>query len=434
MLGVSVMRTKRQTGPKLGELLAARGKLDRDALLQALRLQRTSGGRLGTCLLELDAVSEDDLLHVLSEQLGVPFIDSEELRAIPEDVIRLVPEKVARRRLAVPVRGSGTQLSVVLLDPHDLAALDELAFVSGRRIRPHAATEARIQEALARYYHLDVPTRFIKLVDRMNRSRYMWGSTETQQAEPEPPSYSSRPAPHISVYGSPEPPPPISAPAIAPAVVVASPPPVAATAMAPPPVDSPRTPPAPALPSFPTAVAVPAPAPVAAEPIGESAPEPPALDFGTASQRLAEPADREEIAWALLGFARGLARPALLVVLRKDEAVGWSGRGLAPSAVDELRVPLSQPSVLHALRDGAPLHRGPLSDLQGNQQLHGFFPGAEDLLVLPLRVRDRVVAALFVRVDDPPADARSIDELRQLAEHASAALAWLIVRQKQRNG
>jgi len=162
-----------------------------------------------------------------------------------------------------------------------------------------------------------------------------------------------------------------------------------------------------------------------------SAAEAPALDFPAAIQRLQQPADRDDVAEVLLGYARGLARPALLVVLRRDEASSWAARGLPQGAVDDLSVPLSSPSVLHALRDGAPLHRGPLSELQGNAPLHRLFPGVEDLLVLPLRVRERVVAAIFVPIDSPPVEPRTLDELRQLVDKASAALAWLILRHKK---
>lgn len=161
--------------PKLGELLETRGQLDREGLFRAMRHQRAHGGRLGTSLLELGLVSEDDLLHVLSDQLKLPFASPEEFRAISEEATKLVPAKIAHARLAVPLRASSSKLDVAMVDPRDLAGLDELAFVSGRRIRPLISTELRIHEGLSRAYGIDIPTRFVKLLDHQNRARFFWG-------------------------------------------------------------------------------------------------------------------------------------------------------------------------------------------------------------------------------------------------------------------
>src|SRR5690606_26614764 len=90
----------------------------------------------------------------------------------------VVPAKVAKGRFAVPVRASSTQVEVAMIDTRDLAALDELAFVTGRRVRPLIASEARVFEALEKYYGLEAPTRFSKLVDRLNRARFLWGARE----------------------------------------------------------------------------------------------------------------------------------------------------------------------------------------------------------------------------------------------------------------
>ncbi|MCM2269130.1 MAG: hypothetical protein NDJ75_03435, partial [Thermoanaerobaculia bacterium] len=206
------MNLRREQAAKLGELLAARGKLDREVLLRALRHQRSAGGRLGTCLLEIEAVGEDDLLAVLSDQLKVPFLSADDLRAIPADAIRLVPAKTASKLCAVPVRASASQLVIAMRDPLDLAGLDELAFVSGRRIRAHVALEARLHEALARFYRLDTPRRFVQLADRLNRARFLWNESAGEPAgtaaepQPAPPPPAAEPALTASAPPSPYPP------------------------------------------------------------------------------------------------------------------------------------------------------------------------------------------------------------------------------------
>src|SRR5881628_3324236 len=99
---------------KLGQLLVARGWITVQQLTRALKNQNVAGGRLGTCLLEMDALAEELLLKGLSEQL-------------------------ARRCRAVPFRVEGGRLDLALMDPRNLSAQDEIAFASGKRVKVFVA-------------------------------------------------------------------------------------------------------------------------------------------------------------------------------------------------------------------------------------------------------------------------------------------------------
>ena len=136
---------------RLGEILEQRGRVAHEQTLRALRNQKVLGGRLGTCLLEIDAVSEEELLAALSEIHGVPPATAEDLRNIPAEVIALIPPKVALRCMAVPFYASGSNVKVALANARDLAVQDEINFVVGRRARWHVASDLRIHEALERW-------------------------------------------------------------------------------------------------------------------------------------------------------------------------------------------------------------------------------------------------------------------------------------------
>jgi len=402
------MNLRRDPAAKLGELLAARGKLDREALLRALRHQRTAGGRIGTCLLEVDAAAEDDLLAALAEQLKVPFLAAEDLRDISPEVLRLVPAKSAVKLCAVPVRASSSQLTLAMRDPLDLAGLDELAFVSGRRIRAHVALEARLQEALAKHYRVETPRRFVQLADRLNRARFLWrdatdGETPQDAAQPPTPAAPAPPGP-LSPY--PEPPPAAGAP--------------------------PRVPELPSTPP-PAPVATPAPAapPPAAPPV--AIPRPAPLAFEEAVSRLAEPSDRDAVAETLVEFLVGRVDAGMLLMVRRDEAAGWRGCGLPNEVVRAVRLPLGEPSIVLALRDGAPLQRGALAPLRGNATLIAAL-GADlaDLVALPLAVRGRLVGVVLAVNRRSALEPGLVDDLQRLALKASAALEMLVLRQKLR--
>ncbi len=176
---------------KLGQLLISRGWINLPQLTRALKTQSVVGGRLGTCLLEMDILTEEQLAKGLSDQLGLPGATVEQLRSVPEEVRGVLPAKIARRCHAVPFQLIGNRLDVAMLDPRNLTGHDEIAFASGRRVRVHVAPELRIFEALERYYDEECPSRFTLLLDRLNRARYLWNEekdreTEETKAAPEP--------------------------------------------------------------------------------------------------------------------------------------------------------------------------------------------------------------------------------------------------------
>lgn len=405
-------------GPRLGELLERRGTLSREQLLRALRHQKVVGGKLGTCLLEIDALAEDELLRALGEQHGVPFAAPDDLRNVAADVRTVVPAKVAKGRFAVPVRASSTQVEVAMIDTRDLAALDELAFVTGRRVRPLIASEARVFEALEKYYGLEAPTRFSKLVDRLNRARFLWGAREKPK-----PADQLQWDPAIGIR------PPAASESDAPGETALEPPPVTeAILTAPPeiaPIDTPRPPH-----EFAPRVAAP-------EPVATPAPLAPRstgpMPLAEAERRLLEPEDAEAIGRIVIEALTGRVRSAALFRTRRQEIQGWLGHGFDAERLAAIRIPLDRPSIFFTLREGGSLLRGPLAELPAHVELRGLLgattAASPDLLVLPLRVRDRLAAALLVVPETTPA-AGSLSELQSLAAKAAIALELCIMRKK----
>jgi type IV pilus assembly protein PilB len=135
----------------LGGLLVDRGVITQEQLKAAVEEQRKSGRRLGHVLVDMNLVSPELLLEVLSEQLGVPTVRVNAY-TVSQEAIAALPEKVARRHTAFPLQKVGTTLVVALATPKDLVALDDLRFASGCEIQTVLALEDEIVAALDRYY------------------------------------------------------------------------------------------------------------------------------------------------------------------------------------------------------------------------------------------------------------------------------------------
>lgn len=406
---------------KLGQLLVARGWITVQQLNRALKIQSVGGGRLGTCLLEMDAISEELLLRGLSEQLGVPSVDVEELRSVPEEVLGILPEKLALRWRAVPFRVEGGRLDLALMDPRHLASQDEIAFASGKRVKAYVAHELRVHEALERYYKDEAPSRFAHVIERLNRARYLW---ERQRAGGE--AAPAEPSPTVPIL--------------------------------PTRFESSVREPAPAAPApvAPAPVAPKAPAPAARRPrtveltdeekadlgLWEEAPAPaprPAVEvpesFETAEKALGEAADPEEAGEILTAWvARSFRRAALFRVLR-DRVSGWTARGESVDleAFGGFSAGFDQPSVFLNLRQGAGMHIGPLPPMPLHLKLAETWGGdlPRECVVLPVRVKDRLVTILYA--DGPRKGVAGMDlpRLQRLASGLASAFERFLVHRKR---
>ncbi|HBT46826.1 MAG TPA: type II secretion system protein GspE [Peptococcaceae bacterium] len=151
---------------KLGDLLVEAGMITREQLEQALKEQRRSGERLGKILTRLGLVTEKDILEVLEFQLGIPKVVLQDYNLDPE-VVRLVPEALARRHLAIPIRRDGNRLLVAMADPLNLTALDDLRLATGLEIMPAIASEREIEAALSRFWQGAGVTQALAEVEEM---------------------------------------------------------------------------------------------------------------------------------------------------------------------------------------------------------------------------------------------------------------------------
>ncbi len=139
------------TSNRLGELLVRNDLINAQQLNQALDDQKLNGGRLGTCLVRLGFVKEEELSAFLSKQYGVPSINLNDFE-IEADVIRHVPADIAQKYQIVPVNRAGSTLIVAMNDPSNLFAIDDLKFMTGFNIEVVVATESAIKAAIDKYY------------------------------------------------------------------------------------------------------------------------------------------------------------------------------------------------------------------------------------------------------------------------------------------
>jgi type IV pilus assembly protein PilB len=136
---------------RLGELLLREKRITPGQLQDALSYQRANGGRLGSTLVSLGFVRDEEITAVLSRQYGVPAIALGQFE-LDQAVVRLLPAETTQKYQVVPVSRAGTTLTLAMVDPTNVFAMDDIKFMTGLHIEPVVASEAAVREAIARYY------------------------------------------------------------------------------------------------------------------------------------------------------------------------------------------------------------------------------------------------------------------------------------------
>jgi len=150
---------------RLGDLLLNNGVITEDQLNRALRHVEQYGGRLGDALVKLDIITEDKLLAALRYHFNIPAVDLESM-TIPPDIIRIVGKEMAKKHRIIPYKiiehSNKKYLLVVMSNPTDLEAINDIQFASGMRVRPVLSKESEILTALKRYYDIPIPSAGIR--------------------------------------------------------------------------------------------------------------------------------------------------------------------------------------------------------------------------------------------------------------------------------
>ena len=365
---------------KLGEILVARGSLTLDELRSALDACRRGGGRLGTWVVRLGYTTERALVTALSEQTGCPPATALDLTSASPDVRGLIDESFARRHSVVAFARQGRNLAVAMARPNDLVLVDELASMTGLAIRPHVAAEAAFSAAFALPAATDASAGNDGPPARPGRER-----------RPDWNAFWSRGHGAHELFAA---------------------------------LGGQRaTPPPAAWSSFPTLT-----------PLARGASPGNPAPAGRLSEALHTASHRDHVAAAVLDAVAGLADRAALFSIHQKKVTGWAwrGEGVVPEDFQNFILPLDRPSVLLDIAQGGRLHRGALQSLEGNVPLAEALgtPPPVEILVVPVKVRGRVAAFLWLDSPGRPAASIPAGPVEEAARLAGLALEILVLRQK----
>ncbi|HSP81615.1 MAG TPA: hypothetical protein VLQ93_24055 [Myxococcaceae bacterium] len=404
---------------RLGELLLQEKLITPEALEEALESQVVHGGRLGTNLVELGLLSEQELARMLGTQHNVAFASGEltpDPRALEE-----VELNHADQHDYLPMRVDATRMSLAVINPHDYATLDALAFKTGKRVVPVVIPEFRMNQLQRRYCKAFREMRAIDM-NAIRPSRTLQGSekeapeekVEDLMSEEEFQSLYAQALQGGAAADGAEPVLELveiieeeAVPEVPPAQVVV---PAA-------PAEVPRHP------------------PVQARPVAlvQEPPRTP-LTFAEAQAELSGSSDREEVATTVLRFALGKWRRCLLLSVQGSLVTGWRGmgRGVREAAVKRIGIGLQSPSTFRLVRDTRSHYVGPVRRDAASglfyKLLGGDYPTTA--VILPLLVRGKLVHMLYVDNGPGQLTPPDVGELLILSQSVGRSYEAMIRRRK----
>ena len=134
------------------DLLVKKGILDNNQVSLAMEESKKTGMPIEKALEKMGFISETEIVQVLADSLGIPFMDLSDY-LIDSEVIKLVPETIAKKYKAVPLFKIGDSLTVAMVDPQDVSAIDEIRKKSKMdAIEPVLSTPDMIQRVIDQYY------------------------------------------------------------------------------------------------------------------------------------------------------------------------------------------------------------------------------------------------------------------------------------------
>ncbi len=140
-------------GPQkpLGQLLKEMELVTEGQIQEALALQREKGGALGSILVELGYVSEEEMLLALGAQVGMEVVNLDDMK-LERTTLEKVSPTMAKVYKIIPVKFENNMLTVAMADPLNVSVLDDLRFMLNCDVQGAVSNEDAVTRAINHYY------------------------------------------------------------------------------------------------------------------------------------------------------------------------------------------------------------------------------------------------------------------------------------------
>lgn len=155
---------------KLTDLLVEAKLVFPQDMEKAVKIQAETRGNLKDILLREGFVKERDLLALLSKELFVPYLELSKYKIDPS-VLALIPEKISRQYKVLALSKIGNVLSVIISDPLNIFAIDDLKAITGYDIDIVLGSEKEIMKVLDKFFATTATSDIAEILDEEKKGK-----------------------------------------------------------------------------------------------------------------------------------------------------------------------------------------------------------------------------------------------------------------------
>ena len=148
--GAATTESQTQVGRRLSDFILAEGLISPDQFTLVLAEQKKTNDKLANIVVRLGLLSEEQMMHAQSLHYRIPSVKFPE--SVPAEILRLVPGAIARKHEVLPIGRSAGALTLAMVDPTNLSAVDDVAFRTGMRVFPVLCVPSLLRAAIETSY------------------------------------------------------------------------------------------------------------------------------------------------------------------------------------------------------------------------------------------------------------------------------------------
>ncbi|GEM_PF-2689392 len=386
---------------RVGQSLVDGGWITREQLEKARRTRDFFGGPLDAHLLKLDFLDENTLGKCLSRMSGLPYAGPVQLRGVPAEVSARIPQELVEQFRLCPFETDGKTIKVAMTDPKDAVAVAKVEAATHLRVEPWVTSDYRLNLALERHYRVRTEQQKAVPLGPQSRSERELSRAEVEETDPASEPDENGGATQLGLDGL-----PLDA-----EISVDEHDLFAGRAFLDDAADT-RT---------------------HGGPVGGSSLKASPLD--QVSDALSQASGRDEIAEVLVRFCESRCARAGLFSLSRDgfRCLAGIGRAFSSDRVKKTVIPRESGHLFDQVaEENQDFYLGAVPPLPANRDLFSLLGGhlPPMAILLPIRIKTRVVALLYLDNDTLPITAPDIPVMRRLAAKGGLAFEILLLRNK----
>jgi type IV pilus assembly protein PilB len=137
-------------GRRLSDFVVAEGLITAEQFAQVVAEQKRTGDKLASVVVRLGFMTEEQMMHAQSLHYRIPSVKFPE--SLPPEIVRIIPGAIARKHEVLPIGRSAGALTLAMVDPTNLSAVDDVSFRTGMRVFPVICLPSQIRQAIETLY------------------------------------------------------------------------------------------------------------------------------------------------------------------------------------------------------------------------------------------------------------------------------------------